>query len=369
MHSIGGQKAKIRFSRRLVRRVQTVVITLASGDTTKQATLPFAVKKSKSFAVFLNLRTTQGTDASRYRCRVALDDDTHVSVTRNTASSAAQTVTAVICVVHLREAMVLNVAHGTVTVTAATSDFVTPAFTPTVDKDTLCIYLGNSSTMIGDSARLSKHQFDVAYTIGNNRVTATKGSSSDSGTVGYCLIQFAPGIIKSKNEALIGINTSASDVSATQAIAAVDMSKTVVFSGGFRYSEGFSGQDCSGYLDTSTQLKVERNAAYNFGTSPNARARLIAMEFNPQYIRALTRGFGDFTGDPQDVTIDLGSPYEDPSTMFNFTGFSMTNSFANTDYAQVAIEPSGDNIVFNRDSDSSTDTNIPKPRYEAVVFR
>lgn len=363
----GALKGILSQWQRFAKTIQVYDIQMSSAQTSNTQTLGTTVDKTKCFAIFLGHRSTQNTDASRYKVRVELTNNTTATVSRNTASSAAQTVNGAIVVIELYKWAVKNVDHGTVVITASTTAFVTPAFTPSVDKNTLCIYLGNTTNKTGDSSRLSGLHTEVAYTIGNNRVTAT-AAASFTYTTGYCLIEFNPGIIKSKNEALLAINASTTVMDVTQSITAVNTASTITFNGGERYTDGFHGIQIRGYLNSSTELKASGDVAYNFATR---RVRVIAMEFYPQFVRRSFRGTVSFSGNPQDKDTSIGFTASNANRLMpNYIGFGMTNSFSNEDYCyQTNTIKDADEANSNRDSASGTATNIPTPSIEVFELR
>lgn len=350
----------------LVKSIQIIEVTLGAADTSKTGTLGTTVVKGKSIAIYLGTRTNQDTDGSRFMARGELTNGTTVTVSRNTASTAAETVTVCMAIIEFYAWAIVNIAHGTVVITAGTTNFATPAFTPSVDKDTVCIYNGNTTDKTADSARVSGLYAEIAYGIGLNRVTATAGGTQTY-TVGYCLVQFTPGIIKSKNEVLLTINASTVNQDATQAISAVNVSSTIVFHGGGRHTDGFN-IEVRGYLNSNVQLKVSADSPYNFA---NRSVRMVAMEFYPQYMRRMFRGNSNFAGNPTDVAIALGFTAAAQSRLMpNYIGFSITNSFSNKNYIYGTLKvQDASNGLVDRDVASGTATNIPTLSTEFFEMR
>lgn len=342
-----------RRAKRLVRRVQHVEITIASSATTGTQTI-LPVDTGRSVVLFGGLNsafTTAGHSSNA--SRLDLTNPTTVTATRNT--SASHSILLRGCVLEFEPWAVQSVQQGTVTVAAgATSGTAT---INAVDPSRSVVFRLGSTI---NSTTTSPANSYVALDLTNaTTVTGTRGSTSGDVITGYCVVEFAPGVVKSVQP--LTVTSSSAGATDTGTLSpAVDTRNTFLVWGGVSMNNATeTNYFYKAELTNPTTVTLTRN-----GTSSTSRtARLTAVELSPGLIRSLQRG-----------TTTIGSGNAGATTAINpvvpertavFWGHMMPDTATDSNlYAAARLQ---DATTIDADRGASGSTTV-ESAWEAVEF-
>lgn len=228
-------------------------ITIGAGATSNTATIT-SVDTAKSALIFLGSTTTIATLTSSIPANVELTNSTTV-----TAARAGSTGTVVVnfCVVQLNDNVVRSAQHRTVTAaTSATAP--TDTITSVDTTSTLLFYNGVLTTLTTPSS------FLYGLTLTNSTtVTLTRiGTSTTSRTIKYCVLEFQPGVLRTRQESTTSMTGVTSN---TSTITSVDTSRAaMVFQGNQGStvsSTAFNTWQASVSLTNSTTVTAARSSS------------------------------------------------------------------------------------------------------------
>lgn len=312
---------------RLVKSVQHFDITIAASGTSNTATIR-AVDTSRSAVVwdgFLSSYAATGGDTNSPR--VDLTNSTTVTARRNT--SAAHTVQTRGCVIEFFPWAIQSIQAGTITVNSATASG-TATITAVDTTRSAVLWLGQTTT----NASTSPASYQTGTTLTNaTTVTATRGNGASTGilTVGYVVVEFRPGVLRSVQQ--YNYNTSSASSSYTQAINAVDTRNSVIFFGG-SYANSTSELVffASVVLTNSTTVTMTRN-----GTTTTSRNHCWAvLEFNPGFIRSNNAGTVTIATSASSGTVTLNPVILEQTAVF-FNGWNNANDTDARVYSTVHL--------------------------------
>lgn len=282
MRSGTNKRRQWDFQRRMgiVKSIQPFTVTIASSGTSNTATIT-AVDTTRS-VIFYNQFTTSSTSSTvrLYAPRVELTNATTVTANRDTAE--ASTVTVRGTVIEFQPWAVTSVQHGTATIAASASSGT--ATINSVDTSrSVVLRLGQTSSTTTTSPQVSFCALDLTN---STTVTATRSATSTAVvTAGYCVVEFAHGILSSRQQTTATQATTATTITAT--ISAVDMSRAILIYQGVTCNT--TSTDSWFYrleLTDPTTVTLTRN-----GTLTTTRTiYFTVLEFAPGILFNLQRG-------------------------------------------------------------------------------
>lgn len=353
MKSRANRRADLYPLKRLVKSVQHYDVSVAASGTSVTATLPFAVDTTKSVISYGGFHSAFTTSAFRANCvRHDLTNANTVTVQRNT--SASHTVTSRGCVIEFYPWAVKSIQTGTITIAAASAS--NTATINAVDTTrSVVFYLGLST----DSTSTSANNIFCGLDLTNsNTVTATRGSTANSPTVGYAVVEFNPGVVKSIQQK--SFTSTSSSTSETQSITAVDRNNTVLLHNG---SYSSTSIESTWFYDvqmtSSTVVTLARS-----GTSTTSRTvNYTALELNPGFIRSMQRGISQIASSAATATATL-NPVVTSLTGIFWAAMNPNTSSANGIYATAKLT-NGTTVTVDR---NSAVTGAADVAWEAVEF-
>ena len=268
-------------------KTHSLSITIPTGATSANYTLPSAFNTSKSVIFWGGNTCTQSTAvANTYRARLTLVDSTTIRANRNT-SSASETVTAYACIAEFSTSFIKSVQYGTVTLGSIS---IVPPDDDGVNFGTYAraaisaVDLSNSFVlMLGDSSQnplnitsreLYALELKDSIVTGGKAVFAQRGSTTASGnkTVSFCVVELQAGIIKSKQN--IVTTLSSANTQDTAAITSVDAANSILINNGAYTSSSNNWNEhlYNKCLTDGSTITYRRN-----GTLTNSRTLLDAV--------------------------------------------------------------------------------------------
>lgn len=262
-----------------VRSVQHFEITMGASATTGTATIT-AVDTSRSIVLYSGFYSPFSTTGGNTNLmRLDLTNSTTVTATRNT--SAVQQPVARGCVIEFAPSVVKSVQQGSTTMAAAaTSNTTTISSVDTANS--VVFHLGHSTTLTTFS---TTSIFGTVTLTDATTITVNRGASSNALTVGWVVLEFNPGYIKSLQTRTVTLTSNTT--SSTDTITSVDTANSFIV---------YQGVLCAGstiqtnwfyttVLTSSTQVTLTRS-----NTSTTSRtARFTVVELQPGLIRSLQR--------------------------------------------------------------------------------
>lgn len=255
---------------------QQVTITIGSLASSATATIS-AVDTSKSFLVFGGYTTTSSVrNVSACQPRIELTNGTTVTAYRD--STISTTSTTVKCtVLEFNSRFIKSVQRGTISIAGTNS--ATATISAVDPANSVSIYLGSTCTNTTTS-----NSFFISYNVLTDAttVTATTAAVSNS-TVGFCVVEFQPNIIKSVQQNVF-TSTSSATVE-TSSINTVSLNDSVMFFGG--YSTLASAFVNIGYcrLAAPNSISFEREGTATFTRTYSN----TVVEFYPGVIKRVQR--------------------------------------------------------------------------------
>jgi hypothetical protein len=334
-------------------------ITIAANQTSGTASLSPAVDKNHAVALMNGVRSAEtGILHSEDVPRVELTNDTTITATTNTANTTNSRIIEV-CVVEWWP-WAATVQHGTVT-NAAGNALQTTALAAAVDESrSVCVHLGSTTTNASQSLLNSRSRINFTAGANGASVSAVRSGITGSVTVGYAAIQFARGIVKSRQLAVVTIS---SGTSGTATISAVNTDHSLLFWDGFRSSGGFQNGMPRAVLTNATTITVTRGGS----TADTLVTGVTVLEFYSRWIKRKVSGQTTIgTGASEtDATI---AAVDTSKTMIGMLGFTTDTAAANmnTSYATVKLT-SSTNVKSQRDSTSASLTTITS--WNGMEFR
>lgn len=261
--------------------IQNVEITIPTGATSATATIT-SVTTNRTAVLFHGYTTTHtGTTWREILPRVELTNSTTVTAFRDT-SSATHTITVRAQVVQFTNSAVSSVQHGTITLAASnTSD--TATITSVTTSRAAVFLLGNTVSTSTSSANTALARLDLTNAT---TVTATRGTSSTAVlTVGYCVVEFASGVLNAVQQRSVTSTSSATTIADT--ITTVNTGRTLlIYNGSTSTSSQIVNWIYRAELTSSTGVTLTRT-----GTSVTTRTvNYTVLEFASGVVNSLQRG-------------------------------------------------------------------------------
>lgn len=248
-----------------VTSVQLFEITIATGATSNTATIT-SVDTTKAWIWYCGQNWSAGTGSNTHVSRCDLTGATTVTAQRN-SSSGTDTATVRGYVFETTASLIASVQPGTISVTATNA---TGTATVSATTKGVVFHLGvtsNSSTSVLGN-------FENALDLSGTTVTATRGSTTGTMTVGFVVVDFQSAIIQNiQQQSKTLTSNSTSD---TDTISAVTTANTLlIWNGIFSNSSIEANSYYNTVLTNTTTVTLNRT-----GTSTTSRTiKYTALEF------------------------------------------------------------------------------------------
>lgn len=360
MHSIGAQKIKLRQPRRLIKQIIRGSITIAAGSSGNTGTIPAV--DTRYAAIIYNGFTTANTAAMDARLqypRLSFSDKTTISALTNTAD-ATYARTVYYTVIEFYPWAIRSIQTGTILLNGATS--ATATINSVNTSNAFVLFQGQTH---------SSNTGDFNYTQGRlsltnaTTVTAEKNSAFINAlTIGYCVIEFNPGIVKSVQQ--VSATIAAGSASITGAINSVDTANSLLFFNGWN-NASFATNDTRyiprADLTDATTVTFTRIATASM-TTP---CRATVVEFHPIYIRQKQKGTTAIGSGATSNTSTI-TAVDTNKTFVTWNGFTdSANHSSNPAVTYGSIEITNGTTLTARRGSSNTDTVTVG--WEATEFR
>lgn len=325
----GNFRAQCNHGRGLFKGIQPFEITIATSQTQNTYTLPAPVVFAKSVCKFNNFVTPHtGTTLAEFMPRVELSaDGTTVTVTRNT-SNATHTVTVRGAVIEFKPEYVESVQQDTVTIGSGSASG-TKAITAVDRTRSLPFYLGVTNTGTTTSANAVHCNF--AFQDNSTIVANRNAASSTVTTLGFCIVQFVKGVLKSV-QAISSTSTS-TNTEDTDTINTVDPARTILLYNGVS-SATATINNFFHNLKLTNATTVTKSRA---GTSAASRTiNYIVAQFTPTVIKRIQRDIVSIaSADSADKAITAVTVAK---AFVNFLGSSASNTTVAEQYSTVELQ-------------------------------
>lgn len=362
----------------IIKSIQEVEITIAAASTSNTATLSTTVDKSKSIILFQGRRTASTSNRDEINCRVELTNNTTVTAAVNSASTNASDRVVRAVVVEFHPWVIKNIKHGTITIGSLSNsavDFPLSEFgSQSADElsaaPSVAIHLGETTTNNGDSGRIASafgnaqvyfSQVGASFQAG---ILAGRGANSGSVTIGYCLVQFQPGIVRAVQPGNAFTQITSGNAFGTRSLAQINSaSKVLTALGGWSYVDGFTTEEILGFLVDETSLRAERNSSY----ASSGSILLQAVEFYPKWIKS--RQSNQSAMDAGVATKDITITAVDTSKSFvHYLGHKTTNAFSNTEYTIPTVKLESSTAVRLARATGTDFGYVPTVSFEVIEF-
>lgn len=360
MHSIGAQKIKLRQPRQLIKQIIRGSITIAATSSSNTATIPAV--DTRYAAIFYNGFTTANTAAMDARLqypRLSFSDKTTVSAVTNTAD-ATYARTVYFTVVEFYPWAIRSIQTGTILLNGVSSANATINAVNT--SNSVVLFQGQTHSTNSDTFNYIQGNLELAN---STTVTARKDSGAVNAlTIGYCVIEFNQGIVKSVQQ--VSATIAASSTSITAAISSVDTANSMLVFQGFTTST-FATNDTRyiprADLTNATTVTFTRSGSPSI-TNP---CRAAVVEFHPIFIRQKQKGTTAIGSGAASNTSAI-TPVDRNKTLMAWSGFTdSANHAANPAVTYGSIELTDGSTITARRGASNTDTVTVG--WEAIEFR
>lgn len=320
--------------------IQQVAVTIGSGATSATATIS-SVDTTKTALFYGGFDTAStGTNPALTLCRIELTNATTVTAFRNTTDTTA--IISWVTVVQFSALAVNSVQYGTIAM-GTTDATLTATITSVNTASAAVMYLGNicAKTTSGSGETRPSVTLTNATTV-----TATRGVTGTTLTVGFVVIEFQPGIIKSLQQFSSTLNSSS--LTDTVSILQVVMANSIIINGGMN-SAGttFSNTQCMMQLTSPVAITFTR-----LGNATGDRIyQFTVVEFQPNVLSSMQRGTITFssgasatatvtsTSTTSGICSQTGFEASGSATQYNqlFLGNALTNSTTITATRGVSV--------------------------------
>lgn len=345
---------------RLVKQIIQGSIVIAAASSGNTATIP-AVDRRYSIIIYDGFTTenTAAMDARLQYPRLSFSDSVTVSAITNTAD-ATYARTVYFTVIEFYPWAIRSIQTGTILLNGVASA------TATVN----AVNTSNAFVLFQGQTH-SSNTGDFNYTQGNleltnsTTVTARKNSGAINAlTIGYCVVEFNPGIVKSAQQ--VSATIAAGSATATSAISSVDINNSILIYQGFNAAT-FSTNNTTFItrmdLTDATTVTFTRVGTASI-TTP---CRAAVVEFHPIFIRQKQKGTTAIGSGAASNTSSI-TPVDNKKTFVTWNGFTdSANHAANPAVTYGAVELTDGSTVTARRGASNTDTVTVG--WEAIEFR
>jgi hypothetical protein len=262
--------------------IQQVSITIATSATSNTAAITSVDTALTS--IHFNGIDTASTTNEYALARVELTNATTVTAYRNSAD-ASNTCTVKATVVTWNTDWIQSIQHGTITLTGASSGNATISSVTTANA--VAVWLGTTS----NTTTLQCARGSVRVKVNSaTQVLASRGTTTDNATVGYCVIEWKSAKIVSNQLVTATITNTTS--STNTAISTVDDTNAITFWGGHTAANSsIADGRLDGYRNSTTNVITLRG-----GTGGQSIANTNIVEFASGTVNQSSRTEISFTG-------------------------------------------------------------------------
>lgn len=309
---------------KLLKSVQNYEITIPAASNSATQALGTAVNKAHAYAYFNGVRKSNSSafSAAEDETAVELTNGSTVTVKTNSASTVSADRIVSVQVVEFWP-WAAQVQHGVMNIADGAQD-ATATLARAVDFNR-SVFIHTGQTCTSTSQNQSRCASRGSLQTGGLGVDCARRDTTDAQATYYCVVQFAPGILKFKrqlSQAFIG-NIQTSDAT----IPAVVVNNTILFWGGYT-NNGFQNDIISAELTSSTNVRFSGGQVT---TSTARTAAATVAEFNPKFVLQAAQACGDqITGaaTTQNKTV---SAIVLANTLIHRTGFHTSTTASNYD--------------------------------------
>lgn len=326
--------------------VQWFTITIASGQTTGTASI--SAVGSGAFMVWQGETTTDSTTTTSAEAVLSISGTT---VTATRAASSTDTITVNGAIVDGDTTnLVKSVQYGSLTIgSAATTN--TASITAVTNNNTAIFYLGQSTT-----AGVVFTRSFAAVSLSGTTVTATRGATGSTVTVGFVVVEFQGTALQSATQA-VSIATAAG-TSFTGTITGVSTSNSMIAYGGTVDAISADTRALSyGILTNSTTITSNYGASVGAGGS----YKCTVIEFIPGIFTIQRGTISISAGTSNTATITSSAT---ASTLCNWLGnkSDITTGVLNTAISKIT-QTNATTLTMTVNSSAS-----PTGSYEVIGF-
>lgn len=311
----------------IIKSIQAVSITIASGSTSNTATIN-AVTIANA-ATFLNGRTTNYTGNNQEFVNVAVTLTATNTVTATRGGSTTNAVTVAATIVEFQSAVVNSIQYGSVAISASTSG--TTTLGTSVGSNSFVILNGETvaaSATIGTEPVVSLNQ-------GTGVVTATIGISG-SPTVYFCVVDLTSTAIASVQQATF-VGSTGTATTKTATINPVTTADTILVCGGLTTNSGgsiWNGSAFTAQLTNTTTVTFTRAAT----NSQNVNLLVTAVQFQSGVLtaNAVQRGTTAISSSATSNTSGV-TTVNTSFALCNYCGFAGGNASERSDEALTTV--------------------------------
>lgn len=350
----------------LIKSIQEVEIAIAAAATSNTATLGTTVDKNKSIILWNGTRLSAATnDGAQTDCRVELTNGTTVTAyVTATGGTAIRTVRAT--VVEFYPFVCDDVSHGTITIANGQFNNIGNLANNISSSARAChIYLGANSSVTGDAQRINSRfaYVDFASFGSPTSLGAYRGGTSGTLTVGYCVVNFRPGILASRQRALVSLNNS---LTGSASFSSVVLANTLSIWGGSSYGDGFTPAEIYGFHTNATTFDCTR-----LQTTVNANYQVTLLEFMPKWVKGgKQQAAANFAFPNLTVDTALSPAVVLGKTLLSNLHHSGPNPFSNVEYTMPTTKTNTTTQNrCERGSGGFANTNPTVQSFEEFEFR
>lgn len=268
----------------IIKSIQTAEITIAANTSSNTATIS-AVNTNFAAAFFGGFRSANATatDASQQYVRIDLTNATTVTA-QTAAADVSNARIARFTVVEFQPWAVRSIQASTIVLNAVTTN--TATINAVTTANAFVVWLGQTH---------STNAADFNYTEGTveltnaTTVTAGKGNSATNAlTVGFVVIEFYTGILKSNQQ--VSATIAGSSASQTATISSVNTANSLTVYNGWNLG-AFASNDNTRrpytVLTNGTTVTFSRNSS---ATSTTCLCKATVLEFQSRYVKRKASG-------------------------------------------------------------------------------
>lgn len=313
----------------VVRRIQTIGITIPAGASSATATLSQTVNKAHAYAYLNGWRSAEPSfQADEDLCSAELTDGDTVTV-RTAVANASNTRIVGVQVVEWCP-WAARVEHGSSTLSGgtATQNFASALASPVDASRAAFIHCGQNVT----NPLQNQDACAVRGTLNSDGqgVTLNRNVGNGAATVYWAVVEFAASLLASRQQQTISF--SGTTQTATSTISAVDPDATMLFWGGCEL-DSFQDDLLSVELTDATTLTASGGRSVD---NSSRKASVTVIEFNPEWVRG---------ADQVGATIAAGEELEETvigevnlaKTIVHATGFHTDTAAAGCEYCTLGI--------------------------------
>lgn len=308
---------------RLIKSIQSYEITIASGANSATQALSPAVDRNHAYAYHNGTRLGGSASfaANTDECAVELTDNNTVTVMSDTAHATLSRIVSVQVVEYWPWAA--SVQHNNVNLNGIFS--VSRSLNPAVDVN-LSAFIHTGQTCSSTTQNQSRCAVRGVLAASGISVDLSRNSGSTSARVYYSVIEFAPGVVKSRQQQSVIFSGTVQTVDST--ISAVDLNNSIVFWGG-QENNAFQDDIVGCFLFDSTTLRFSGGRSVENDTR---KGSATVIEFMPKHVTQAAQQCGDTIASGAATQNKTITAVTDSRTLVHRSGWWTSNNSSNNSY-------------------------------------